>query len=123
MTAWPHLRVEKRELARVVRFEDPMLWEDRVVRGVTTSLHELVQQMPRGHSLVLDFSGVKMASSSMLGTLLVLRRRLHGVGGTLRLCELDDAIRSVLRTTNLDRIFAIDRDAQESLEALGESAR
>jgi anti-anti-sigma factor len=117
------LRVEKRDLVRIVRFDDPMLWEDRVVRGVTASLHELALQMPNGCALVLDFSGVKMASSSMLGTLLVLQKRLHGAGGKLRLCDLDEGIRSVLRTTNLDRIFAIDRDWRESLEALGESPR
>lgn len=122
MSVWPYLHVEKRDRVRIVRFDDPMLWEDRVVRGVTASLHELVMQMPRGQALVLDFAGVKMASSSMLGTLLVLQKRLRGVGATMRLCDLDEGIRSVLRTTNLDRIFAIDRDWRESLEVLGERA-
>lgn len=118
MMPTPHLRVEKKEKARIVRFAERMLWDDRVVREVSEGLQELVRQMPRGHALVLDFAEVSLASSSMLGTLLMIQRRLYALGGKLRLCELNEGLRSVLRTTNLDRILTIDRDRRESLEAL-----
>ena len=45
------------------------------------------------------------------------RRAFLASGGRLRICELSPTVRAVFRTSNLDRLFAIDRDRREALEA------
>jgi anti-anti-sigma regulatory factor len=57
----------------------------------------------------------------MLGKLILLQRRADAAGTKLRLCELGDAVRSVFKTTNLERLFTIDRDSRAAMEALGRS--
>lgn len=117
MPATQRLTVSDEDGIRVVRFLDRRLFDDLVVRDVGDQLYAL---LPRSGAitLVIDFSGVESVSSSMLGKLLLLQRRVDNAGGQLRLCELSSVVRAVFATTNLDRLFSIDRDRLESLQAL-----
>lgn len=101
----------------LVRFLDKRLFDDNVVREVGDELFGLVPRSGAA-AIIIDFSGVETVSSSMLGKLLLLQRRIDNGNGYLRLCELSGVVRSVFATTNLDRLFTIDRDRHESLEAL-----
>ena len=115
MPATPRIRVEEAGGVRVVRFLDRQLFDDRTVRETTEQVHGLLPKLKSGDALVLDFSGVQTVSSSLVAKLVLLQRRVDVMGASLRLCELNQMISSVLRTTNLDRVFAIDRDLRESL--------
>jgi anti-sigma B factor antagonist len=101
---------------RVVRFLDRQLFDERTVREVADQLFAAVPSAGPIR-LVLDFSGVDLVSSSLLGKLIILQRRVDASGGQLRLCEMSNTVRSVFKTSNLDRLFAIDRDRREALEA------
>ena len=68
--------------------------------------------------LVLDFSEVNLISSSALSKLILIRRRIDATRGKLRLSGLSPILQQVFRTSNLDRLFAIDRNQRTSLEAL-----
>jgi anti-sigma B factor antagonist len=101
---------------RVIRFHDRQLFDDRTVREVGEQL-QAATPSSGPIRLILDFSGVDLVSSSLLGKLILLQRRVDASGGRLRLCEMSSGVRSVFKTSNLDRLFAIDRDRRESLEA------
>jgi anti-sigma B factor antagonist len=49
--------------------------------------------------------------------LIVLQRRVDASQGKLRLCELSKTVDAVMKTTNLDRLFGIDRDRAAALTA------
>ncbi|HEV3162853.1 MAG TPA: STAS domain-containing protein [Isosphaeraceae bacterium] len=101
---------------RVVRFRDRQLFDDRTVREVADQI--LAAMAGTGPiRMILDFSGVDLVSSSLLGKLILLQRRVDASGGKLRLCEMSNVVRAVFKTSNLDRLFAIDRDRREALEA------
>jgi anti-sigma B factor antagonist len=102
----------------VIRFNDRQLFDDRTVREVTEQILLVLPELKPGDGLVLDFSGVTTVSSSMVGKLVLLQRHSDNRGARLRLCELNEPIAAVMRTTNLDRIFQIDRDLRESLSML-----
>jgi anti-sigma B factor antagonist len=110
------LRIETDRGVRVIRFLDRRLYDDRTVRDVSDQLLQLLAELEPGASLVLDFTGVQIASSSMLARLILLLRRVESLGGQLRLCECGEGVAQALRVTNLDRIFPVDRDRRESLE-------
>jgi anti-sigma B factor antagonist len=67
--------------------------------------------------LVVDFTDVNLVSSTLLSKLILLQRRVEASRGKLRLCDLSPIIQQVFRTSNLDRLFSIDRDQRASLES------
>ncbi len=111
------LRIEVSEIdgAQVVTFRDRLLFDDRTVREVADQLGAALPNDGRPIKLVVDFSGVDLISSSLLGKLILLQRRVDGSGGKLRLCELSTTVLSVFKTSNLDRIFGIVRDRRAAL--------
>jgi len=104
------------EGVRVVQFRDRQLFDDRTVREVADQVFAATPTTG-AIRMILDFSGVDLVSSSLLGKLILLQRRVDASGGKLRLCEMSSVVRGVFRTSNLDRLFAIDRDRREAMEA------
>lgn len=101
-----------------ISFRDRLLFDDRTVREVSEQLGAVLPNDGRPIKLVLDFRGVDLISSSLLGKLILLQRRVDGTGGKLRLCELTPTVQSVFRTSNLDRLFAIVRDRRAAVADL-----
>jgi anti-sigma B factor antagonist len=116
MAAQTRIELSEVDRVRVVGFRDRQLFDDRTVREVAEQVHAATPATGP-INLILDFSGVDLVSSSLLGKLILLQRRVDASGGVLRLCEMSNVVRSVFKTSNLDRLFAIDRDRRESLEA------
>ena len=116
MPATPRIQVIEAEGALVVTFHDRLLFDDRTVREVSDQLSAALPNDGRPIRIVLDFSGVDLISSSLLGKLILLQRRVDGSAGKLRLCELSPTVQSVFRTSNLDRLFGIVRDRRAALE-------
>jgi anti-sigma B factor antagonist len=46
-----------------------------------------------------------------------LQRRIDASRGKLRLCEMTPIVQQVFRTSNLDRLFKIDRDQRTAIES------
>jgi anti-anti-sigma factor len=111
----PELRVKAVERVAVVRFMGTeILFEGDLVRAVGDRLDRLVTV--EGHTrLVLNFAGVRYASSEVLGRLAGLGSRLGPAGGWVRLCGLDPVLRDVLRVSHLDREFDVYRDETDAL--------
>ena len=57
--------------------------------------------------VVLDLSGISYASSSALGALVALNRRLRSRGGRLALSGLCPVVAAALAVTRLDTLFEI----------------
>jgi anti-sigma B factor antagonist len=116
MAVTSRIDLKQMEGVPVVRFRDRQLFDDRTVREVA---EQVFAATPAAGPIcmILDFTGVEQISSSLLGKLILLQRRVDASGGKLRLCEMSNVVRSVFKTSNLDRLFGIDRDAREALEA------
>jgi anti-sigma B factor antagonist len=116
MSATSRLEVRDAEGGvKVVRFNDRQLFDERTVREVA---EQIAAAMPNDGSpirLVIDFTDVGLISSSLLSKLILLQRRVDASRGKLRLCEMSPVLQSVFRTSNLDRLFTIDRDLHGSL--------
>ncbi|HHH76202.1 MAG TPA: anti-sigma factor antagonist [Phycisphaerae bacterium] len=72
-------------------------------------------QSPR---MVLDFSAVSHMSSSALGMLITLHKRLRERDGELRLCCVQPSIYEVFVITRLNEIFQICKSRQEAIDSL-----
>ncbi|WP_337177785.1 STAS domain-containing protein [Paludisphaera sp.] len=103
---------------KVVRFLDRQLFDERTVREVADQIADRLPNDGKPIRVVLDFTGVGLISSTLLSKLILLQRRVDGTQGKLRLCELSPVLQQVFRTSNLDRLFGVDRDLRSSLETL-----
>jgi len=117
MSATPRIDVRDHNGVSVVRFHDRNLFDERTVRDVADQIATSIPNDGTPIRLVLDFSDVSLISSSLLSKLILVQRRVDASGGKLRLCELSPVLQQVFRTSNLDRLFSIDRDQRAALSA------
>lgn len=103
---------------KVVRFLDRQLFDERTVREVADQIAVKLPNDGKPIRLVLDFSEVGLISSTLLSKLILLQRRIDGTQGRLRICELSPVLQQVFRTSNLDRLFLVDRDLRSSMESM-----
>ncbi len=115
MPATLRIEVVNIDGVQVVSFRERLLFDDKTVREVSDQLNAALPNEGKAIRLVLDFTGVDLISSSLLGKLILLLRRVEGGGGRLRLCELSPTVQSVFRTSNLDKLFVIVRDRAAAL--------
>jgi anti-sigma B factor antagonist len=110
-------RIEIRDVegVKVIKFLDRQLFDERTVRELAEQIAAALPNDGSPIRLVLDFSDVALISSSLLSKLILLQRRIDATRGKLRLCEMSGTLQSVFRTSNLDRLFTIDRDVRASL--------
>ncbi len=118
MPATARIQVNDADGIKVVRFTDQQLFDERTVREASEQIAVSLPSDGTPIRLVLDFSDVNLISSSALSKLILIQRRIDATRGKLRLCELSPILQQVFRTSNLDRLFSIDRDLRTSLDAL-----
>ena len=118
MAAPSRIQVQEIDGIHVVRFNDQQLFDERTVREAAEQISISLPSDGTPIRLVIDFSDVSLISSSALSKLILIQRRIGETRGKLRLCELSPVLQQVFRTSNLDRLFAIDRDLRSALEAL-----
>jgi anti-sigma B factor antagonist len=117
MAAPTRIQVHDVDSVKVVRFNDRQLFDERTVREVAEQVAINLPSDGTPIRLILDFSDVSLISSTLLSKLILIQRRVDASRGKLRLCELSPVLQQVFRTSNLDRLFTIDRDQRTSLEA------
>lgn len=112
-------RIDVRDVdgVKLIRFHEHQLFDERTVREVSEQIAATLPNDASPIRLVIDFSDVSLISSSMLSKLILLQRRVDASHGKMRLCEMSAVVQSVFRTSNLDRLFTIDRDQRSSLDS------
>lgn len=117
MTTTPRIDVREADGVKVIRFHDQHLFDERTIREVADQIAAAIPNDGSPIKLILDFSGVALISSSLLSKLILLQRRIDGTKGKLRLCEISPVLQQVFHTSNLDRLFSLDRDERTALAA------
>jgi anti-anti-sigma factor len=111
----PHVHFEVIQDIAVVGFDDDRIVSQEAVQTIGAQLYGLVDD--RGFRKVLvNFRGVRIMTSAMLGKLMGLRKRLVAADGRLRLCGLEPPIREVFRIGQFDRVLEIDDDEMTALD-------
>ena len=113
----PHLSVSQEPNATVVELLDRKLLDEMSIMSVGDEINDLVARSSPA-KLVLDFTNVAHMSSSALGMLITLHKRIREQDGQLRLCGIQPAIYEVFVITRLSEIFRIFQSRQEALESI-----
>ena len=116
MSIYRHLDVNQVGNVTVVRFRDHKIVEDINIQELGQELFRLVEQ-DRRVKLLLNFSTVDFLSSSALGKLISLDKKVKAHGGTLKLSNISAEIYEVFAITKLTRLFDIKEDEADALAA------
>lgn len=90
----------------VAKFVVEQLNDEENIELLGHELFALVDQFGR-QQVVLDLSQVKYVTSSVIGKVITLHRKMHRNDGTLVLCELRPAVAEILRTSKLIEYFTV----------------
>ncbi len=108
------ITVDRKGEYTVIRFKDTDILDQVNIHEMGKEMYAVVESSP-GISLIVDFQGVQYLSSSALGKLITLKRKIEEVAGTLKMCRIKPEIMEVFRITKLDTIFNIYRDLDAAM--------
>jgi|WetSurMetagenome_2_1015567.scaffolds.fasta_scaffold177479_1 anti-sigma B factor antagonist len=100
----------------VITFRQSHILDSVTIDRMATRLKELIETAIEDRFLV-DLGPVAYLSSSALGMLLGMQRRVVQRKGRLRLAGINDEVMEVFRITKLDTVFDIYKDEAAALEA------
>lgn len=118
MSTPPRLLIQKIKDVTIVRLRESSILEPHLIQQISQELAELVESQHR-RKLLIDFSEVKFLSSSALGVLVMLRKKVEGIQGELVLAGMSKELRKIFKITNLDRLFKFKDDENGALEVFG----
>ncbi len=116
MPEYRHIEVNEVGDVTVVRFRDRKLIEDIRIQELGQELFGLIDGEGRD-KLLLNFSQVEFLSSSALGKLITLDKKMKANGGSMKLSNIRPEIFEVFNITKLDRMFDIRDDEADALAA------
>ncbi|MCD4823933.1 MAG: STAS domain-containing protein, partial [Phycisphaerae bacterium] len=101
----------------VVTLASQKILDEVSIARLGEDLGTLVGKSPNP-KLVIDFVNVTNMSSSALGMLITLHKRVREASGRLRLCNIQPNIMEVFRITRLEEIFDIYQSQHEATDGL-----
>lgn len=101
----------------VVEFTERKILDEMNISKIGEELSSLVTQSEHPR-LVLDFTHVLHMSSTALGMLITLHKRVRERDGQLRLCRIRPEIYEVFAITKLNEIFQIHEDRDSAMASL-----
>jgi anti-anti-sigma factor len=107
---------EQDEVARV-QFKDDRLTDEANIEQIGRELFALTDQY-HCQKVILDLNGLKMLTSSVLGKMITLHRKLHRSDGKLVLCNAGEYVTEILETSRLDDYFHLVKDQSAALNLL-----
>lgn len=109
------LKIAPQGAVAVVELIDKKILDEASISQIAEQLFTLAagSANPR---LVLDFINVGHMSSSALGMLITLHKRVREKGGMLRLCNIKPSIYEVFKITRLNEVFSICASRAEAVQ-------
>jgi len=112
-----YLEITDREDVAVVAFRVPFLSEDYNLEQLGHELFVLVEQCGC-RRLVVSLRDIQYTTSSGLGKLITLHRKLHRLGGQVAFCDLRPRILETMQMSKLDTYFQITPDVETAVAAV-----
>ena len=93
------------------------LLDGPVIEDVGRCLFVLVEEKAI-RKLIVDFRNVGLLSSSTLGILVSLQKKIAAIEGRVILCGMRPSLMKVFKITNLDRILTFAKDESQAMKKL-----
>lgn len=111
----PNLSIEYSGRVVVAVPTDTKILDEEQIHSLEKTFMPLIEQNA-GIRLVIDFTNVQFLTSSVLGLLIRINRKVLQSDGQIRLCCIDGKILDIFKITRLDKVFTIFADRQSALK-------
>ncbi len=110
------LQIENIGDVTVVRLTAQCLSDEETMQAIGQQLFDLVSSSgPR--NIVVNFSDARSMSSTMVGKLFALHKRLRRCSGRLVLCGMSPELREVFEVLKLPQFCAVYEEEQEAMQS------
>ena len=116
MSEYRYLQVKTENGVVVARFSDERLTEDLAIASVGEELRSLANDK-NCRKVLLNFAVVSYLSSTMIGKLISMNKKVKANGGELKFCELGPHIQELAELTGLNQIIDIRDTEAEGIKA------
>jgi anti-sigma B factor antagonist len=113
----PRISIQYADSATIITFTDEKILEQNDIEALADSVMSVIEQGEK-MNLVLDFCNVQFLSSSVLGLLIRISKKIYEQNGQLKLCNISSKIYEVFKITRLTKIFDIYKDVQDAVDSL-----
>lgn len=113
----PKVNVNYTDSAIILTFTDERILEEKDIQQLQSSVMSVIEQ-PGAGNIILDFQNVRFLSSSVLGLLIRVSKKVYERQGQLRLCNISPNILEVFRITRLTKVFDIYPDVASATSEL-----
>ncbi|QDT69406.1 Anti-sigma-B factor antagonist [Planctomycetes bacterium MalM25] len=110
------ITTNSREGVLTIQLDDARLLEEGRIQQVEKDLVEAIDAS-EDTRIVLDFSKVQFMSSSMLGKLVAIHKKVKSYKAKMKLASVSPEILEVFKITRLDKLFDIAPDVEAARKA------
>jgi anti-sigma B factor antagonist len=96
----------------IVTLNDKTILQEEQIKEIEKSIMLIVEQARR-LDMILDFCHVKFMSSSFLGLLVKIHKKMCDRKGRLQLCNVDPNLYKIFEITQLSKVFDISRKPKQ----------
>ena len=89
-----------------VMFNDNKILQQDQIALIEQDIMPIINDL-RNRKLILNFTNIEFMSSSFLGLLVKIHKRLADIGQNLEICNIAPEIYKVFKITQLDKVFDI----------------
>ena len=114
--AKPRISVDHTQGATVITLTDEKILQAADIIALEESIMPLIEAEESAR-IVIDFTNVQFLSSSVLGLLIRISKKIYEQNGQLRLFNINPKIFSIFKITRLDKIFDIYNNLSEAIKS------
>ena len=114
----PRISVNYVQGTTVITLTDEKILQAADIIALEKSIMPLIEAKDGAAGIVIDFTNVQFLSSSVLGLLIRISKKIYEQNGQLRLCNINPKIFSIFKITRLDKVFDIYNDFNEAIKSL-----
>ncbi len=114
--AEPKISIEYKGNVTIAILTEEKILQEVDIQDLENSIMALIEQVS-GINLIINFCNIKFLTSSALGLLIRVIKKMHETGGKLKLCSIDPKILEVFTITRLDKVFEIYDSQAEAVES------
>ena len=112
----PHLSSQRKDGVLIVQLTLENILDDALIFQVGWELETLAEQA--NGKMLLDFDGVRLMSSAMIGKIVSLNKKCRADKIELRMCNFPSTVTDVLDKRRLTAFFKICDSVEEALNDL-----
>jgi anti-sigma B factor antagonist len=112
----PRIKVSYKSGIKVIELLDEKILDEISIHELTETLFSTLSDNG-ATNMVINFANVMQMSSSMLGTLIRLNKRVAEKGGDLKLCCVIPMLYEIFAITKINKLFEIYDDEQTAINS------